>query len=229
MPANHGHTHDGSSVAPLQALRQFVRERKPAQPPVEHCELCGEALASRHHHLLDLASHTIICACDACSILFNKDGAGGRKYCLVPRRIQALPDFHMTDDQWDDLMIPVNMVYIYHGTASESARAFYPSPAGAMESLLSLEYWEVLVSSNPILREMEPDVEALLINRTQDRQEYFIVPIDTCYQLVGAIRISWKGLSGGEDVWKAIAEFFTNLRETAVVGTSAHTKGEHDA
>jgi len=150
----------------------------------------------------------------------------------------------MTDEQWDDLMIPVNMVDIFCSTGrgertpseagvamrAEKANrvmAFYPSPAGAMESLLSLEGWDELVSSNPILNDLEPDVEALLINRVQNRggdnyREHFIVPIDTCYELVGLIRLKWKGLSGGEEVWKAIAEFFAGLRKRATpVGKSS--------
>ena len=90
--------------------------------------------------------------------------------------------------------------------------AFYPSPAGATESQLTLERWEELMSNNPILQEMEPDVEALLINRLRDAREHYIVPIDACYQLVGLIRLCWKGLSGGEEAWKAIAEFFGDIR-----------------
>ena len=41
--------------------------------------------------------------------------------------------------------------------------AFYPSPAGATESLLPLTAWEEIVRENPALREMQPDVEALLV------------------------------------------------------------------
>ena len=40
----------------------------------------------------------------------------------------------------------------------------------------------------------------------------YIVPIDACYQLVGLIRLSWKGLSGGEEVWRAVEEFFVDLQ-----------------
>ncbi len=124
----------------------------------------------------------------------------------------------MTDEQWDSLMIPVNMVYMFYSSIEKHVVAYYPSPAGAMESLLSLEGWNELVRDNPILNELEPDVEALLINRVRNRgveedyREHFIVPIDTCYELVGLIRLKWRGLSGGQEVWQSIADFFADLR-----------------
>ena len=62
----------------------------------------------------------------------------------------------MSDQQWDELMIPVNMVYIFQSTIANRSMAFYPSPAGAMESLLGLENWESLIGNNPILNDLEP-------------------------------------------------------------------------
>ena len=59
-----------------------------------------------------------------------------------------------------------------------------------------------------MLLSMQPDVEALLVNRVGSAREYFLVPIDECYKLVGLIRIHWRGLSGGSLVWGEIAEFF---------------------
>src|SRR6266568_2865484 len=220
---------DDRSAAPLDVLRQFARKREMRQP-AEQCELCSEAIAPHHRHLLELSRRTLICVCHPCSILFGDPGSGGGKYRLVPSRYLLLLDFQMTDEQWDDLMIPVNMVYLFHSTTANRVMAFYPSPAGAMESMLTLEGWDALVSSNPILNELEPDVEALLINRVRNMggesyREHYIVPIDACYELIGLIRLKWKGLSGGEEVWKAIAEFFAGLqkRATVVEGSSADT------
>ncbi len=208
-------------AAPIGALRQFARKRETARAPVEHCELCNEALPTDHHHLLELSSNKLVCSCQACSVLFSTQRG---KYRLIPRRYLALSDFSMTDEQWDALMIPVNMVYIFRSTVAQRVMAFYPSPAGAMESLLSLESWEALVRNNPILNTLEPDVEALLINRVRNVREHYIVPIDACYQFVGLIRVSWRGLSGGEAAWKAIAEFFANIRSRA-----DHVRGAVDA
>jgi len=220
---------DDRSAAPIDVLRQFARRRE-MRPPVEQCELCSAEIPANHRHLLELARRTLICVCTPCSILFSDPGAGQGKYRLVPSRFLKLPDFQMTDEQWDDLMIPVNMVYIFHNTAAQRVMAYYPSPAGAMESTLTLQGWDALVSSNPILNDLEPDVEALLINRVKNRdgehyREHYIAPIDVCYELVGLIRLKWKGLSGGEEVWKAIEEFFARLRARAITvdGSSTST------
>jgi hypothetical protein len=78
--------------------------------------------------------------------------------------------------------------------------------------------------NNPILNDLTADVEALLINRVQDTREHYIVPIDACYQLVGLIRVSWKGLSGGDEARQAIAEFFKELRAKC-----QYARGEPDA
>ena len=118
----------------------------------------------------------------------------------------------MSAAEWDALQIPIDMAFIFHSTADARAIALYPGPAGATESLLSLEGWSVVMTANPVLGSMKPDVEALLVNRTRGGEEYFILPIDRCYALVGTIRRQWRGLSGGSEVWEAIDEFFARLR-----------------
>lgn len=212
----------GSGV-PVAALRRLART--PAPPALlEHCELCGVALPPEHRHLLDRSSHTLVCACTACALLFEREGAAGGKYLAVPQRALILADFDLSDEQWDDLLIPVGMAFIYVSSAAGRPAAYYPSPAGATESLLHLEQWETLVEQNPVLASLTPDVEALLINRLREAREYYLVPIDACYQLVGMIRRSWRGLSGGTEVWQAIEGFFASLR-----ARSREVKGAADA
>ncbi|MGI8552630.1 MAG: DUF5947 family protein [Dehalococcoidia bacterium] len=192
---------------PFTTLRRFVRERTPA----ERCELCNAPLRSEHQHLLEPLRRQLLCACEPCAILFNTQGE--TRYKRVPRRLQYLPDFRMTDAQWDGLMIPINVAFFFESSPTGKVLALYPSPAGATESLLSLEAWGELKKENPILRELEPDVEALLVYRLGETRDYYRVPIDQCYKLVGLIRTNWRGLSGGREVWRGIAAFFAGLKE----------------
>ena len=204
-----------SSPVPIGALRRLARKPAP-RVPLERCELCGEALPPEHRHLMDRSSFTLACACTACALLFEREGAAGGKYISVPQRYLALMGFQMSDEQWDDLMIPVGMAFIYRSSVARRPVAYYPSPAGATESLLELDHWDALVEQNPQLADMAPDVEALLVNRLRDTRDYYIVPIDACFHLVGIIRASWRGLGGGQEVWDAIAAFFLSIQNKAL-------------
>lgn len=173
--------------------------------------MCSAELAAEHQHLVEPASRQLSCACEACAILFS--GQTGTKYKRVPRRIRALPDFELTDGQWDSLMIPIQLAFFYNSTPDNRVIALYPSPAGPTESLLALDSWNEIVADNPVLREMEADVEALLVKRVGGEREYYLVPIDECYKLVGLIRAHWRGLSGGTEVWREIGQFYDGLKK----------------
>jgi hypothetical protein len=188
--------------APLASLRKFV----PSREPQERCDTCGAALEATHAHNFDPATRRIRCACPSCVTLYAK------VYKPVPKRVMNLPNFHITDAQWDDLMIPISLAFFSLSTHAQRTVALYPGPAGAAESLLRLEAWEEIVAANADLRGLQPDVEALLVNRVGNTRDYFIVPIDECYKLVGLIRLHWRGLSGGVKVWGEIAAFFEKLR-----------------
>jgi hypothetical protein len=201
----------------LRTLRRFAQK-----PPVgERCELCSSELPSEHQHLIDPAARKLTCACDACAVLFSSQRSA--KYKRVPRRIRFLSQFEMTDAQWDGLMVPIEMAFFFKGGASGKVAAFYPGPAGATESLLSLEAWRDIEQENLALLEMEPDVEALLANRVGAARgvvpQYYIVPIDECYKLVGLIRLHWHGLSGGTEVWREVGSFFSSLTAKAETGS----------
>jgi hypothetical protein len=195
----------------FSALRQFARRER----PLEKCELCSLGLRPDHPHLIELSRRKLLCTCDACALLFSGQGT---KYKRVPRRFHALPSFHMTDAEWNGLMVPINMAFFFKNSLEDRVIAMYPSPAGATESLLALESWHDIVARNPVLNGMEPDVEALLVNRLgysrgYSAAEYYLLPIDECYKLVGLIRMHWKGFSGGTEVWQKLGEFFTSLKE----------------
>jgi hypothetical protein len=69
-------------------------------------------------------------------------------------------------------------------------------------------------------------VEAVLVNRARGARQHFLVPIEDPYRLVGLIRTRWRGLSGGEDVWKEIEGFFEELgRKSKKVTTKEEVAG----
>ncbi len=181
----------------------------------ERCGLCSVPVESEHRHVLDLSKRQLLCTCRACSLLFDGSGAGGRHYRLIPERCLRLEKFTLTDALWTELRIPVDMAFFFFNSALSRTVALYPGPMGATESLLPLTAWEELIAGNDVLASMAPDVEALLLNRTRGAREYWLVPVDACYTLVGLIRMHWKGLSGGEEAWDAIARYFDELRGRA--------------
>jgi Family of unknown function (DUF5947) len=191
-----------NSFASLKAL-----VRKP-QEKIERCELCAATLGAEHEHLLELAKGQVVCSCGACSILFGGDAR--QRFRRIPRDVERLEGFQLEDHEWESLLIPIKLAYFVNSTAAGKVVANYPSPGGAMESSLDLEYWSAIAERNPVLNRFAADVEALLVNRISTPR-YYRAPIDQCYRLVGLIRTHWRGLSGGERVWTEIDRFFERL------------------
>lgn len=196
-------------------LRQLAR--RPAQTAAvaaeseEHCELCNAPIPSPHRHLLELSSRELMCTCRPCALLFDRGGASDGRYKLVPERRLRLDDFTIGDLAWEELRIPVDMAFFFHSSARERVLAYYPGPMGPTESQLELSSWRELERANPILGELEVDVEALLVNRVRGARRQWLVPLDECYGLVGLIRTRWRGLTGGSEVWREIDRFFEEL------------------
>jgi hypothetical protein len=199
--------------SPLAALRRQV----PSRPPQESCELCAAPLGRRHRHLWETSRRQLVCACDPCATLFG--GQAQQRYRALPEQVRYLEGFELSDELWDGLLVPVGVAFFVRReepAAGPPVIAMYPSPAGATQAALELRSWHVLEERNPSLRLMEPEVEALLVNRLGGARDHFLAPIDRCYELVGLVRVGWRGLSGGSELWQTLEGFFVDLRRQAV-------------
>ncbi|MDT7715365.1 MAG: hypothetical protein QOH09_1357 [Pseudonocardiales bacterium] len=198
-------------------LRRFVGGAAPppptAEPQVQRCEMCAEPIAEWHGHVVDVEGRGLMCTCRPCALLFTKEGAANGRFRAVPERYRYAADVPLAEATWDSIGIPVAMAFFFTNSKLGQTMAFYPSPAGATESLLSLEAWSDLLAATPTLADLLPDVEGLLVHKADSGFECFAIPIDACYELVGLVRMHWKGFDGGEEAWTAIHEFFASLRE----------------
>lgn len=214
-------TVEAGPTDPLAVLTRIRRDAELAPPPPvpgERCELCNEVIGDVHGHLVDVEVRSLMCACRGCYLLFMSSGAGGGHFRAVPDRVLAFPDLTFTPGQWDALQIPVSVAFFFLNSSLDRVCAFYPGPAGATESLLSLDTWAEVVEANPTLASLEPDVEAFLVRADPKRSippECYLVPIDRCYELVGELRKGWRGFDGGQEARAALDGFFDRVRAEA--------------
>jgi Family of unknown function (DUF5947) len=206
---------------PLAVLQRIRATQPQAVPEAEEvCELCSEPIPPEHRHMVDLKSRTLLCACRGCFLLFETEGAGGGHFRSVPERYVAFNDFELSRTAWDSLQIPVSVAFFFLNSELERIAAFYPGPAGATESELPLDAWADLVAADPRLATMQPDVEAFLVRSEgshgeREKAECYIVPIDACYELVGHLRMLWRGFDGGTEANRKLDEFFDDVKARA--------------
>lgn len=191
----------------LNTLRRFIA----AKPAVEFCELCALEIPEEHRHLVETQRRKLVCVCDACSILFDHDGAS--RYRRVPREIRQLVELKINDSLWNGLGIPAGLLFLLRTSGQQNVLALYPSPAGPTEASIDEDTWMAISAAHPAISLMQTDVEALLVNRVKGAREYFIVPVDECYKLAAILRRDWRGFSGGEEAWAHIQVFFASLRQ----------------
>jgi len=194
-----------------RGLRRFAAPAPRAAPAQEHCELCGETLGATHPHMVDPRNRSIACACTACALLFTRPAG---RYRTVPDRVCDDPRAPLTDAEWAELAIPVAVAFFFVNSVLGRVVACYPSPAGVTECELDLEAWDRLAQAHPLLRALLPDVEAILVVR-EPTAETFLIPIDACYSLAGALRLNWHGFDGGAEVRAIMSEFLADLRQRA--------------
>ena len=200
----------------VSGLRSLAQPAPPAPPaPVsqeERCDLCQTTVPADHRHMLNLYERQIVCVCESCWALRSGDA----EFRPTGNRTVWLEGFELPEEIWAQFRIPIGLAFFMHSSVTDCVVALYPSPAGATESELHFETWSRLAEMNPVLRELEPDAEALIVNRMSDPPVYAIAPIDRCYMLVGLVKASWEGISGGSGVERAIEAYFDDLRAVAV-------------
>lgn len=208
----------------LTRLRR-IGTPEPAPVPTESCDFCNAPLGARHGHVADVVEHRLMCACRPCHLVFAPQGAGGGRFRVVGEDVRRVSGLRLDEATWDALRVPVDLTFFFRqsaaGDEAPGLLAFYPGPAGATESELDMTAWQTIVAANPVLDQVAPDVEAVLLRKYDGSYSAHLVPIDVCYELVGLVRSWWKGLGGGPVVWEKMAEFFDDLdRRATEVGTS---------
>jgi Fe-S cluster biogenesis protein NfuA/nitrite reductase/ring-hydroxylating ferredoxin subunit len=207
---------DGLQLEPIPLLRGGgeIKVAMPKAQEAEHsgCELCGIGLSDDHRHLLHLDERRIVCVCETCWSIRSGDA----EYRPTGARRLWLDDFTLSDADWAAFEIPIGLAFMMRSGVSGEIVALYPSPAGATECELDLAAWERVCAANPVLERLEPDAEALIVNRLADPPQHAIVPIDECYRLVGLVKSRWEGISGGSAIERAVEEFFEGLRGKAI-------------
>ena len=198
----------------FDVLARITGTRRAPEPVGQRCEMCSEQIADEHQHVVNNAARQLMCVCRGCYLLFTDDQATLR-YRAVPDRYLAFPDFALDRRTWEALQIPVGVAFFFRNSTQGRTVAFYPGPAGATESELDLEAWTAISAAEPRVGLIADDVEALLVRIPGDTEAEqptcYLVPIDTCYEFVGRLRMLWRGFDGGQEARVFIDDFFAGL------------------
>jgi hypothetical protein len=199
--------HDLQVTTPAGFVPVERLHRARQAPGCERCELCGHPVSEAHPHLLELAPRRLLCSCEACGLLF--DGGVDRRYRRVRSIAAPLTPFSISDEGWRALAVPVGLAFFVRVSTSGRVIAGYPGPGGALEATVDPDAWTSLVAANPVLAELTPDVEALLVDRLGATPRHYRVSVDHCYRLTGMLRSA----SGDDAVPTIIDRFFHELEQ----------------
>ncbi|HET7327819.1 MAG TPA: DUF5947 family protein [Nocardioidaceae bacterium] len=195
-------------MSTTSALGRVIRQSDARRAETgEHCDLCSVLVPAGHRHLVDTGRAEVLCVCQACSLLFDREAASRGHYRLIPTRRVRLGAVSTKA-----LGVPVGLAF-FVPQPDGVVVAHYPSPAGATQWEVDDEAWRDVVARCPLLNGLQPDLEALLVNTARGQQQHWLVPVDDCFRLVAVVRREWKGLSGGSRVWPEIEQFFSELSE----------------
>ena len=151
----------------------------------------------RAPHVLELATRDV----SAPAGRADCSSSGAEKLKLIPTDVFV---GDAVDVPWEQLRLPVDIAFFF--TARATGRPTTRRPTGPTESLL------------PVVRStcsLDDDVQALLVNRVRGARRQWIVPIDDCYELVGLIRMHWRGFTGGAEMWARAGQVLDGLDASA--------------
>jgi hypothetical protein len=202
-------------MIPLRALAALAAGPGGADP-APRCELCASPLAAEHAHVVEIGARGLLCACRACGVLFARDDSGGR-YRTVPDRVLADRSCALDAARWAELGVPVGLAFCVRDGASREVRIHYPGPAGVVDAVLAETVWDALAAATPLAGQLADDVEALLVRaeRGQAPVRCYLVPISLAFALVGRLRATWQGFTGGDAAHQELAAFFADLDRRA--------------
>lgn len=200
-------------MSALTSLERFTeRARRAAEG--ERCDLCGLAIAERHRHIVDRTDRRLLCACDACGFAFV--GAVAGRFRTVPDRVRVAASDAIGTSELQALGVPVGLAFFFRSSTLGRWTGVFPSPAGPTEAELPDGAWEELAEKSALVRQIEDDVEALLVRCERNgRSTVLAVPIDVCYELTAVLRKGWRGIDGGDEARRALDAFFAELLERA--------------
>lgn len=163
----------------------------------ERCELCSAPLEEPHPHLFEARTRQMRCACRGCSLIVPTGGT----HRVVPRRFDALA---IDAKAWLlTLGVPVGVAAIVRRDDGRTV-VCYPGAAGLVESELATDE---LVN----VPALEPEVEAVVLSSLPDGGAWH-TGIDVVFEIVGAVRTAWRGMTGGPDVPTAIRKVIEGAR-----------------
>ncbi len=204
-------------TTPYDVLTRITSRRSAPETAGERCEMCSEAIADEHQHVVNVAGRQLMCVCRACYLLFT-DSQAELRYRAVPDRYLAFPDFALDRRAWEAFQIPVGVAFFFTNSELGRTVAFYPGPAGATESELDLDAWNAVSAGDSRVGLLADDVEALLVRIPESEDgapQTYLVPIDACYEFVGRLRMLWRGFDGGQEARAFIDGFFARIEARA--------------
>ena len=182
----------GAAGGLMRLAQRATVEREAA---LEHCELCGRRSPPTHRHVLELATRDVKCACRPCGLLFER-----------AEQHEADPDRRprpTVDDVWE--ICGCRSTSRSSSAPTATTKAFYPSPMGPTESLLTVR----------CRRRARGRRRGAARQPRARRAGSGSCRSTSAYALVGLIRTHWRGLTGGADVWRELDQFFDGLDREA--------------